>query len=362
VERVGVVRRVDTWDLAELASAAGLTTLQLSWVNGAKIALPEFQAKVQMIREELPPKISMINRVVWTVNPNAAEEKEEQYEVRKQMREIYELVFQEYTPDDRIVMDARVGLGSGGLGVPFDWDRARAVMDIVPSMRQRDLRFIVAGGLNPDNVESAIRDLDPYGVDVTTGVEQSPGLKDHGRIREFIHNAKRVPEFGPSSWGSPQSFQRVLWQDSSSGAYDISPMMWEHVPFRAQKGRDGVERVTTDPFRAVPRQQRCIVSAETLATWLKNVVGMKEPFSLEMADGSPYGFGAVYETWEKNCFPWMRRFTILTTEANEVVRPFHDRMPVIIPVDEYGRWLGATDAEAYSLLRPFPAEKMRAWK
>ena len=57
-------------------------------------------------------------------------------------------------------------------------------------------------------------------------------------------------------------------------------------------------------------------------------------------------------------------FTIITTDPNEVMEPLHDRMPVIIEPKDYDRWLQPTEAEALplDLLRPFPAEKMRAWK
>ena len=92
-------------------------------------------------------------------------------------------------PGARVLVDAKVGKASGGLGVRFDWKRARPVFD---EAREAGLRVIVAGGLRPENVEEAIAVLQPYGVDVASGVERSPGRKDQARLRAFIENARRA--------------------------------------------------------------------------------------------------------------------------------------------------------------------------
>lgn len=73
---------------------------------------------------------------------------------------------------------------AGGTGQSFDWSIARRAREIGP--------VILAGGLNPDNVQEAIRSVQPYAVDVGSGVEASPGKKDHQKIRLFIERAKAV--------------------------------------------------------------------------------------------------------------------------------------------------------------------------
>lgn len=83
-------------------------------------------------------------------------------------------------PADFYLLDAWVpGYGGSGSAFPWSW-LAGLSMDNV----------ILAGGLNVDNVEEAIRVLRPYGVDVCTGVEATPGIKDHGKLKAFIHAAK----------------------------------------------------------------------------------------------------------------------------------------------------------------------------
>ena len=74
----------------------------------------------------------------------------------------------------------------GGTGQGFDWDVAAQVS-------QRGLRFLLAGGLTPDNVSQAIAHAAPWGVDVSSGVE-TDRVKDHDKIRQFIDNARGGPQ------------------------------------------------------------------------------------------------------------------------------------------------------------------------
>jgi phosphoribosylanthranilate isomerase len=71
---------------------------------------------------------------------------------------------------------------AGGTGKRFPWDRLAG---------ERDYRLILAGGLDPDNVYSAVRTVRPDAVDVSSGVEQSPGCKDAARIQRFIEEVRR---------------------------------------------------------------------------------------------------------------------------------------------------------------------------
>jgi len=95
---------------------------------------------------------------------------------------------------DAVLLDTRTATASGGTGTVFDWERAREIL----SETAGKLRVIVAGGLNAGNVVEAIRTLRPWGVDVASGVEQSPGIKDPERVRAFVLEAhKAFAEFEP---------------------------------------------------------------------------------------------------------------------------------------------------------------------
>ena len=84
---------------------------------------------------------------------------------------------------DYILFDTHSTGGAGGTGITFDWSLAeRAGLT--------GKRIYLAGGLRPDNVAEAIRRLRPYAVDVASGVESSPGIKDFELMRAFIGNAR----------------------------------------------------------------------------------------------------------------------------------------------------------------------------
>jgi phosphoribosylanthranilate isomerase len=70
----------------------------------------------------------------------------------------------------------------GGTGKVFDWNLVLPAKKFGP--------VIMAGGLTPNNVQQAVRQVRPYGVDVCSGVESEPGIKDHKKVRAFLKNAK----------------------------------------------------------------------------------------------------------------------------------------------------------------------------
>ena len=87
---------------------------------------------------------------------------------------------------DGVLLDTRVAGRSGGTGLPLDWVR---LGDEVGRLRGRT-KIILAGGLNPVNVADEVRELAPDVVDVSSGVESSPGIKDHGLMLAFAEMAR----------------------------------------------------------------------------------------------------------------------------------------------------------------------------
>ncbi|MFH1877910.1 MAG: phosphoribosylanthranilate isomerase [Candidatus Omnitrophota bacterium] len=91
----------------------------------------------------------------------------------------------DYAEVDYFVFDTFHSKASGGTGLVFDWRILREEKNNIYKP------FFIAGGLTPENVEDAVKSVCPYGVDVSSGVEKSPGRKDHKRLKEFISNAKK---------------------------------------------------------------------------------------------------------------------------------------------------------------------------
>ena len=112
-------------------------------------------------------------------------------------------------------------------------------------------------------------------------------------------------------------------------------------------------------FREAFRRRRCIIPADGFYEW-KREGGWKQPFFFRLREDRPFGFAGLWETWEGEGHT-ITSCTILTTEANEVLRPVHERMPVILHPEDYELWLDA-DVRKLNLvkevLRPYPASEM----
>lgn len=85
---------------------------------------------------------------------------------------------------DFYMFDTYKGDTIGGTGETFDWNLLKDFEILRP--------VFISGGLTPDNVDRAIRELAPYGVDVSTGVEAAPGKKDIDKIKRFVENVRKV--------------------------------------------------------------------------------------------------------------------------------------------------------------------------
>lgn len=116
-------------------------------------------------------------------------------------------------------------------------------------------------------------------------------------------------------------------------------------------------------FRSAFRQRRCLVLADGFFEW-KKVEGKKQPYFIRMTNEAPFAFAGLWDQWndpEKNT---IESCTIITTDANELVRPLHDRMPVILDPKGYDRWLDPQVEDPQSLktlLQPFPTAEMTAY-
>jgi putative SOS response-associated peptidase YedK len=112
-------------------------------------------------------------------------------------------------------------------------------------------------------------------------------------------------------------------------------------------------------FRVPFRRGRCLVPADGFFEW-RNEGGRKVPFWIHMEDRGPFTLAGLWDRWEGPEGEALETFTILTTESNELLRPIHDRMPVIVAPEARARWLdpGLSLQELPALLRPFPARTL----
>jgi phosphoribosylanthranilate isomerase len=169
VERIGVFYALDAKEIAQTARQAGLTAVQLH--GGVSLTL------VRQLREIFKDSVTIIQTLHWQIDANGANSTT----VAGHLQAIAAdgLV-------DRVLIDSQVGSATGGTGVSFDWNAARTTFVEAGA----GLKLIVAGGLRQDNVAEAIRRLEPWGVDVASGVEQSPGRKSPEKLAAFLRAAR----------------------------------------------------------------------------------------------------------------------------------------------------------------------------
>lgn len=116
-------------------------------------------------------------------------------------------------------------------------------------------------------------------------------------------------------------------------------------------------------FRNAFRRHRCLIPTNGFYEWQRQERG-KQPYFVRMRDERPFAFAGLWDRWESPDKGVIETCTILTTAANAVLAPIHDRMPVILPPAEYTRWLDPallnTDSLT-ALFAPFPPEDMLAF-
>lgn len=113
-------------------------------------------------------------------------------------------------------------------------------------------------------------------------------------------------------------------------------------------------------FRGLLGSNRCIVPANGFYEWKKTGAG-KEPYFIHLNDKALFGFAGLYDSWQDSAGRTRMTYTIITTEANDLVRPVHPRMPVVLRREHERRWLSSGrpgPEEMGAILSQYPADGM----
>jgi putative SOS response-associated peptidase YedK len=184
----------------------------------------------------------------------------------------------------------------------------------------------------------------PKAIAETFQVPELPGLEP----RYNIAPTQPVPIIRNAEGASSRALVQVRWGLIPSWADDPS------IGNRLINAR--AETAAEKPsFRAAFRHRRCLIPASGFYEWQK-VGTKKQPHYIRPPDNAPFAFAGLWEHWEKGGGP-IESCTILTTEANVLMRPIHDRMPVILGPEAWDRWLDPNEQQAAALkplLRPCP--------
>jgi putative SOS response-associated peptidase YedK len=167
---------------------------------------------------------------------------------------------------------------------------------------------------------------------------------------------------------APTQAVAVIRYNVRSNHRELSLLRWGLIPSWAEDLKIGSrlinarsETVTRKPaFREAFKTRRCLVVADGFYEWNQN--GGKQPYWIHIRDQKLFALAGLWECKENPGGEIIESFTILTTESNELIRPLHDRMPVILKPDDYALWLDPATSDPdrlKALLCPYPAAAMQ---
>ncbi len=158
---------------------------------------------------------------------------------------------------------------------------------------------------------------------------------------------------------------------ADDGERRVKQMRWGLIPSWAKDPSIGnrminarAETLTVKPaFRVAIRKRRCIIPADGFYEWQQQGK-LKQPVRIVLKCGEPFGFAGLWEHWQPPEGNEILSCTIITTEANELLKAVHHRMPVVLPRDKESLWLDPDVelARVLELLRPYPSEQMEYYR
>lgn len=187
-----------------------------------------------------------------------------------------------------------------------------------------------------------------------------------------LFDLDEVPKLAPRYNIAPTQSVPAVRLRPGGDERELVQLHWGLIPFWADDPKIGnrminarAETVAKKPaYRAAFRRRRCLVVADGFYDWQKTN-GTKRPWFIHREDDRPFAFAGLWESWkESGSENVVESCTIIVTDANELLAPIHDRMPVILPEERYDLWLDPEIEETEpltSLLQPCSDDELEAY-
>ena len=192
-----------------------------------------------------------------------------------------------------------------------------------------------------------------------------------------INSTSLVPSYNIS----PESIQPVVRLYRDTGERVLAFMKWGLLPYWSKTAKAAFSSInarsdkleSSGAWREPWKHRRCLIPANFFFEWEpltkdEEKKKLSKPWAVSLADGGLFAFGGIWDKWKgedsnKNEII-VESFSIITTDPNEVLEPFHNRCPLIIEPKDYERWLALAEPShlPIDLVRTFPAEGMKAWR
>lgn len=161
---------------------------------------------------------------------------------------------------------------------------------------------------------------------------------------------------------------------AASGRREVAWCRWGLVPYWAKEEKlrystinARAETVATTPtYRGPFRQRRCLVVADGFYEWQQPTgKGRRQPWYVRLREGGLMAFAGLWDRWHRKDGTLVESCTVIVTDANELLCPIHDRMPVILAAEDYDTWLDVSHFDRQrleALLRPYPPELLETYR
>jgi putative SOS response-associated peptidase YedK len=183
-------------------------------------------------------------------------------------------------------------------------------------------------------------------------------------------NLDGVPDLKPRYNIAPTQIVPAILRPTAEASRQWVPLKWGLVPSWSKDPTIGTrminaraETILEKPsFRTPFQKQRCLIPADGFYEWQATDDG-KQPYYIRKKDRSLFAFAGLWDYWEHNN-EVISSCTIITTEPNQLIKPIHHRMAVMLQPDDYDLWLASDPGDLYpliDLLKPFPDEEMEVY-
>jgi putative SOS response-associated peptidase YedK len=187
-------------------------------------------------------------------------------------------------------------------------------------------------------------------------------------LRAMFDTVNATPNWEPTWNMAPTRDAPVVRLHPETQARHLDLLRWGLVPHWTKDLKSVRQPInaraetlaTSSMFRDALERRRCLVPADVFYEW-QAVDGAKLPFAVARADGDPMVFAGLWEGWRGPDGTVIRSFTIVTTNANALLRQIHERMPVILERTAWPVWLGEEEGDPTGVLQPSAAE-LRVWR
>lgn len=185
-------------------------------------------------------------------------------------------------------------------------------------------------------------------------IEERFGVRVRTAIYKARYNCAPGQDLAVIAGSNPGELSLFHWGLIPSWAKDRS------VGYKMINARS--ETILEKPsYKNAFRSRRCLIPADSFFEWKKDPG--KNPYRILMNDERPFAMAGIWDHWTTSDGEIIYSFSILTTSSNELMSSIHDRMPVILAEADEKRWLTPlSDSELLGMLKPYPAEKMKAYK